>query len=187
MHRNPPPFSAAVVHRDVGATAVLRHISAVMLVFVAVGLAGPILPASAFAQERSNPPAKSASPTPSTMELEAELSDLKAQLAEEEEIRKEQQDDAQYFFQAVTVIIGAAALVVAIAAIGATIAGYTLVRRYVEAEFSKRAAEAYDEHGKPLLERRADEMQAQVNAKLADVDTELAAALELFRRAQGPS
>lgn len=127
-------------------------------------------------------PANAAS---SRIPLEEQVDQLRKEAADEKAIRKEQQDDAQYFFQAVTIVIGVVAIVIAVGAIATTVVGYQFVRRYVETEFSKRAAEAYDQHGKPVLERRASEMQREVDAKLAEVDQKLSDELELFRSAGG--
>ena len=100
-------------------------------------------------------------------------------------MRREQQDDAQYFFQAVTIIIGIAALLITLGTIVATIIGYRLIRRYVEAEFTRRASEAFEEHGRPLLDEGLSDIQAAVEAKLIDLDERFAAEVELFHKTKG--
>jgi len=121
---------------------------------------------------------------PSAVELQTEIDTLRDAVSVEARVRREQQDDSQYFFQAVTIIVGIAALLIAIGALFATAIGYRLVRRYVEAEFTRRAGEAFEEHGKPILEDRARATQEMVDIKLTELDERFAAEVALFRAAR---
>jgi hypothetical protein len=108
---------------------------------------------------------------------------LRQELHVAETRQEDSADDAQYFFEAVTIIIAVATLLIAVVAIVATILGYHLVRRYIEVEFTKRASDAYEEHGRPLLDEGIGDMQRNINEKFEEIDETLANELEMFRKA----
>jgi hypothetical protein len=115
---------------------------------------------------------------PSRAQLQEEVDDLSARLEAEKEARKEHDDDASYFMNVVAIIIGVAAIIFTVGGIVATVAGYRFIRDYVESVFGRRADAAFETHGKPLLERRAMELEAAVDARLAEQ-------LEEFHQARG--
>ena len=115
--------------------------------------------------------------------LSARVSSLRKELQIATNDRQTAPDDAQYFMNVVLIIVGIATLVIAVVAIGSTVLGYRMVRSYVQAEFSSRADAAFNEHGRPLLDKAIEETYRRVEAKLSETDETLAEQLDQFRLA----
>jgi hypothetical protein len=112
-----------------------------------------------------------------------EIVALQQQLDVATESLRNNQYNAQNYFDVVLIIIGTATLVIALVAIGSTILGYRVVKRYIQLEFTRRADAAFDEHGRPILEAAVATLEASVTSKLADVDTALAEQVAAFHAA----
>jgi hypothetical protein len=110
-------------------------------------------------------------------------SEIRVLRNEVREVRGHEGDDAQYFFEAVTIVVGAATALAAIVAIVATVAGYRIVRTYIQSEFTTQAKAAYDEYGAPAVDKAIVKADELFSAKLAEVDAELARELEIFHKA----
>jgi hypothetical protein len=92
---------------------------------------------------------------------------------------------AEYFFNAVVIMVAIATLVIAVAAVFATIFGYRAVRSYVASEFIERADAAFEEHGQPRIDAAIAESFSRLDAKISEIDEMLAEEIGSFRAAGG--
>jgi hypothetical protein len=99
---------------------------------------------------------------------QAQIDQLRVDLAHEKDLREEHDGDASYFLNVVAIIIGVGALIITIAGVVATAAGYRFTRDYVERAFDRRVDEAFEEQAKPLLEARVKAIEDRADAVLAE-------------------
>ncbi|MCW3047080.1 MAG: hypothetical protein JWO74_1364 [Solirubrobacterales bacterium] len=99
--------------------------------------------------------------------LEAQVVKLQHDVDVERAARVQLGDDSHYYFGSVAIIVGIATLLIAIVALGATFAGYRLVRDYVTKEFDRRAGDAFDNQVGPLIDGKLDAATEKFDAELA--------------------
>jgi len=102
-------------------------------------------------------------------QTEAQISQLRQDLAVERAVREAQTTDANDYFNAVTIIVGVATLLIAAVAIGATVVGFRLVRDYVQKEFDQRIADAFEQKVTPVIASHFDEALATYDEPFAEL------------------
>jgi hypothetical protein len=116
--------------------------------------------------------AAASAPSPVAQQVQRMRDDLTT----ERQVRERQGEDASYYFSSVAIVIAVMTVLVGVVAIVVTVVGYRFVRWYIAEEFSRSAAEAFENDGRVVLEAKFEELRQ-------DYDTQLDELFNRFRRA----